>query len=271
MKKADAPARAVSAGGRRVAARKPRRVELPEEVIRERKAVLAALDPIVPMLGAMVGAHVEVVLHDLTRPESSVLRIANGHISGRRPGSPVLSGPGNDKALSILAAGLEFAGPGEHIPVFPYPTLARDGRSLASGTVMFRDSSGSTFAALCVNADLNDIEAARALLGRMLPDAPTADHGAELALPDMEALMREIIDDAVRRFGKPVASMNKVEKIAAVESMLDRGLFIVKGGVERAAVALGVTRFTVYNYLDAVKAKRPGELRSARYRSSGHA
>jgi hypothetical protein len=30
----------------------------------------------------------------------------------------------------------------------------------------------------------------------------------------------------------------------------------VRGGVERAASALGVTRFTIYNYLEDVKSRR---------------
>ena len=68
--------------------------------------------------------------------------------------------------------------------------------------------------------------------------------------------MREIIDDAVRRLGKPASRMNKDEKTAAVQTMFERGLFIVKGGVERAAAALGVTRFTVYNYLDSIRSQR---------------
>jgi predicted transcriptional regulator YheO len=41
-----------------------------------------------------------------------------------------------------------------------------------------------------------------------------------------------------------------------VQTMFERGLFIVKGGVERAAAALGVTRFTVYNYLDSIRSER---------------
>jgi predicted transcriptional regulator YheO len=230
----------------------------PADVARERAAILSALEAVVPMLAAMVGDHVEVVLHDLTRPENSVRRIANGHITGRRPGSPVLEGPGNDKALAILAAGMETAESLQHLPVFPYPTYARDGRALSSGTVMFRDSRGETFAALCLNADFTAIEAAQQVLVRLLPgrSLPSEPPNPSRDAPDMEALMREIIDDAVRRTGRPVAAMSKDEKTAAVESMLDRGLFIVKGGVEKAAAALGVTRFTVYNYLDAVKARR---------------
>jgi predicted transcriptional regulator YheO len=229
---------------------------LPEPIARERAAVLSALGAVVPMLGTMVGAHVEVVLHDLTQPERSVLHIANGQVTGRGPGSAVVSGPGNDKALSILAAGLGPAEAGAHLPVFPYPTVARDGRHLQSGSVMFRDASGCTYAALCVNADFNDIEAARSMLQRLLPRRSVASQPLKAAAPDMEALMREIIDDAVRRLGKPASRMNKDEKTAAVQTMFERGLFIVKGGVERAAAALGVTRFTVYNYLDSIRSQR---------------
>jgi predicted transcriptional regulator YheO len=59
--------------------------------------------------------------------------------------------------------------------------------------------------------------------------------------------------------------MDKEEKTAAVEMMLERGLFMVRGGVERAATALGVTRFTVYNYLEDVKSRR-GAARAAESR-----
>jgi predicted transcriptional regulator YheO len=243
------------------AAGTPASDRLSPEVRREREAILAALACVVPMLGAMAGDHVEVVLHDLTHPENSVLQIANGHVTGRGPGSPVLAGPGNDKALAILAEGMVDALPSGHVSVFPYPTLARDGRALTSGTVMFRDSLGQTFAALCLNADLHDVEAAQALLARMLPSRSgtlEAPASGKVDAPDMEALMHDIIAQAVRRYGKPVAKMNKSEKTAAVESMLERGLFIVKGGVEKAAAALGVTRFTVYNYLEEVKSRRAG-------------
>jgi len=45
----------------------------------------------------------------------------------------------------------------------------------------------------------------------------------------------------------------KAQKLEAVRQMHDGGLFIVKGAVEKAAAALGVTRYTIYNYLDEIR------------------
>ncbi|MGE8311970.1 MAG: helix-turn-helix domain-containing protein, partial [Pseudomonas protegens] len=44
-------------------------------------------------------------------------------------------------------------------------------------------------------------------------------------------------------------------KLDAVRQMQERGVFIVKGGIEKAAAALGVTRYTIYNYLEQIRAQ----------------
>lgn len=229
---------------------------LPPHIVQERRAIFAALECVVPMLGATIGAHIEVVLHDLTQPESSIRAIANGHITNRRCGGTLLAGPGNDKALAMLADIQAEIAPGKHVTVAPYSTYTRDNRTLTSSTVIFRDSAGNAFAALCLNADYSGIEAAQAMLARLLPNQTSEHEHKKAEAPDIEALMHEIIEDAVSRFGKPVASLSKDEKVIAVATMLERGLFVVKGGVEKAANALGVTRFTIYNYLDIIKARR---------------
>ncbi len=227
---------------------------LPPHIAQERRALFSALQSVVPVLGAVIGSHIEVVLHDLSCPESSIRAIANGHITHRRPGGTLLAGPGNDKALAMLADVQKQIRPGEHVAIERYPTVTRDGRTLSSSTVIFRDSNGHAFAALCLNADYTGIQAAQNVLAALLPRVAADDDTSRSDAPDIEALMHEIIDDAIGRFGKPVASLSKDEKVAAVAVMLERGLFVVKGGVEKAAAALGVTRFTIYNYLDTLRA-----------------
>nr|WP_318269127.1 helix-turn-helix domain-containing protein [Pantoea agglomerans] len=43
------------------------------------------------------------------------------------------------------------------------------------------------------------------------------------------------------------------DKGRIVRQMQGKGLFIVRGGVEMAARGLGVTRYSVCNYLDEIK------------------
>lgn len=218
----------------------------------ERDAVINALRPVVPMLAAMAGTHLEVVLHDVSRPEKSVVAIANGHISGRAVGSSVLEGPHGDKGFAAATRVISTKG-AVHSVVDGYTTLTADGRTLKSASAIFRDASGVPFATLCLNADVSVFQATHAWLEQMLQPFRQAEVEAKppvpaTAAPQMDALMQEIIGDAV-----PLAKMSKEEKIQAVREMQRRGLFIVKGGVQRAAAALQVSRFTIYNYMEELR------------------
>ena len=50
---------------------------------------LAPYAEMVEFLGEALGKEYEVVLHDLTNPECSIVAIANGELSGRSIGGPV--------------------------------------------------------------------------------------------------------------------------------------------------------------------------------------
>jgi predicted transcriptional regulator YheO len=230
----------------------PKRSKLPPAIVAERAALMNALHPIVKMLGSIVGHHIEVVLHDLTQPESSVVALANGHVSDRVLGASILTGPKEDKGFAAAVEELGTRGEPVHSVIEGYSTVTSNNRPLQSATVIFRDAGGEPFAALCLNADMSNFEMAYAFLGQFL-QPPTKAAPLQASPPEMDVLMQEIIQDAVRRTGKPINLMNKREKTQAVQTMQQRGLFIVKGGVERAAAALGVSRYTIYNYLEALR------------------
>lgn len=224
----------------------------PSEIAAERKAIMDALHSVVHMLGSIVGPHVEVVLHDLTKPEASVAALANGHISKRKVGDSILEQPREDHGFTGLSEELDARGAAGHTVIGNYSTVTGDNRRLRSARVIFRDGGGELFGALCLNADMSQLEAAHSWLGHLLqPLQPVS--AVAVGEPEMDVLMQEIISDAVRRAGKPLSMMKKLEKISAVRSMQQRGLFIVKGSVEHAAKALGVSRYTIYNYLEALR------------------
>ncbi|MCK9686423.1 helix-turn-helix transcriptional regulator [Scleromatobacter humisilvae] len=248
---ATAPKRAAKPGPR-----------LSESIRAERAAVVCALQPVVKMLGNMLGPNVELVLHDLTALDHSVIGIANGHVTGRSIGNSVLSGPKDDKSFAAVMEEMNVRGQAIHALIEDYSTENSSGQRLRSSSVIFRDSDGEPFAALCLNADMAPFEAAHAWLERILHAKSLTPDPKPSGEPEMDVLMKEIIDDAVHKLGKRVSMMSKEEKIYAVQVMMRRGLFIVKGGVPRAAAALGVTRHTIYNYLEEVKL-RQGDLDDA--------
>lgn len=226
------------------------------EILTERRLVLSVLKASIQALASVVGRNTEIVLHDLDDPAHSVIFIANGHVSGRVVGSPVLAGPGQDQGFSAIMQASAGHPRSEPLVVTNYPTTL-GGRILQSATVVFRDSAGHPFASLCLNADLSGLSAAQAFLDQLRPlTSPQSEQAVEPA--DMELLMVQIIQDSLNRIG--AGKMNKRAKLESVRTMHERGLFIVKGGVEKAAAALGVTRFTIYNYLEEIR----GDAQTAR-------
>lgn len=221
----------------------------------EKQAVLRALSAVVKLAGTMVDAHTEVVLHDLSRPECSIVSIENGHVSGRRLGDAILGGPAGDRGFAAIEQAMRQGG-AEPALVSGYHTLSRDGRRLLSASAVFKTTAGEPFAALCLNSDHSQLEAALACLQTLVGRAPPPPRTAPEP-PAMDEAMRDIIAQALD--GKPLARMKKADKKQAVAQMLEQGLFIVKGGVERAAEALGVSRYTIYNYLDEIRGAGKGD------------
>ena len=216
----------------------------------ERKLILNVLHSTLKMLSNAVGLHTEIVLHDLANPERSILAIANGHVTGRRVGGSVLGGPRQDLGFIAVRRAMEDHSSSDPIMVENYSTLAPDGRPLRSSTVVYRDSSGQPFASLCINADLSGVAAAHSVLAGILGLEAAPESRADEPR-DMEQLMAQIIQVACPG---GVTGMKKPQKVEAVRQMQDRGIFIVKGGIEKAAAALGVTRYTIYNYLEQIRA-----------------
>ncbi|NGN45293.1 hypothetical protein G6N74_30030 [Mesorhizobium sp. CGMCC 1.15528] len=216
--------------------------------------MIDTLRHIVEGLGCALGRNVEVVLHDLGKPGASVTAIANGAITGRTIGSPIISGPFNDLGLKKLLSE-EGASPGEsHTVVSGYKTRSKTGHDLDSTSVILRDGEGQAYAALCVNADMTSLRQVQGFLNDLLDDVGHGDDKTESeAPPNVDSLVQEIIEEGIRSTRKSVAIMTKEDKIDAVDHMNRRGLFLIRSSVDIAAASLGVSRFTIYNYLDELK------------------
>ena len=70
-------------------------------------------------------------------------------------------------------------------------------------------------------------------------------------LHNVTDLLDSLIEQALNLVGKPVAAMNKDDKIKVVKYLNDAGAFLITKSGDRVASLLGISKFTLYNYMDA--------------------
>jgi uncharacterized protein YqgV (UPF0045/DUF77 family) len=102
---------------------------------------------------------------------------------------------------------------------------------------------------------------AEALAARMVApeelaagDIPLAFDGEVLGglrLPRAHGLLERLIAEVERELGGKLADLSREAKQRAVRLLDDRGAFNLRRSIEDVADALGVSRITVYNYLNA--------------------
>jgi hypothetical protein len=70
---------------------------------------------------------------------------------------------------------------------------------------------------------------------------------------DLSGGLARLITAVEEELGSPLASLPRPRKQLAVRMLEDRGAFEMRRGAETVAEALGLSRFTVYNYLNRTR------------------
>lgn len=71
--------------------------------------------------------------------------------------------------------------------------------------------------------------------------------------PGVADVADSVLEQAIAATGVPVSLMAKRHKLAVVADLKQRGFFNLRESAERAGRALGVTRYTIYNYLKEIE------------------
>lgn len=212
--------------------------------MRKTHPILASYIPVVEGLARTFGEHCEVVLHDLTNDiSSSIIAIHNGHVSGRQIGSPV---------TNLALQSLRNAKTSEESFDLNYRNDTIKGKQIKSSSIYIKDEDGTIIGSLCINIDMTHLVMAQAVLESMMvtEDKRRAQSTGENFAPTVAILMEQMIEDCLKRTGKPIALMQKEDKIQFIHLLDEVGLFLIKGAVQHVADLLDVSKFTIYNYLD---------------------
>lgn len=214
--------------------------------------------PVVQFLGQALGKNYEIVLHDLTNPDNSIIAIANGELSGR-----VVGGPATDFALKVLKRGNEE----NRKFLVNYRAKNLNGNLFRSSSYFIRNDKGKLIGVMCINLNITPFIVARDLLthdvicDEILPtdDQGATDKGAnpmnvfENFQGSIEDVINAMIDGALSKYTISSDRLSASERISVVEDLNEGGLFLLKGGLASLAERLNVSEPTVYRYLSKVK------------------
>ena len=201
------------------------------------------LAKLIPGIAAAIGSNCEVVLHDFSNPEQSIVAIENGHVTGRKVGDP----------LDVL--GFQILHHPPEADLINYRTELKGQKTLRSSSIFLRDEN-QVFGAICINYDITAFLAAQRFLEDIV--VPSKAGIQEDFERNVDEVFDRLIKDAIRTTGKEVADMDREDKVLVISYLESKGAFLIRYSVERTAALLNVSKYTVYNYLEEVKTRQDG-------------
>lgn len=194
-------------------------------------------------LAQQFGENCEVLVHDLRGgdPEHTIVAIENGHVSHRQAG---------DGPSRIVLQAMNEKDPSQLEDRLAYLLKTHDGRIVKSSTIYIRNSEGKIDGILSINYDITELLMAQRAIGSLL------NHSEEQRVParipqNVNDLLDDLIAQSVQIAGKPVALMTKSDKIKAIHFLNDAGAFLVTRSGDKVSKYFGISKYTLYSYIDA--------------------
>lgn len=190
----------------------------------------------------------EVAIHDLRQPQNSVVYVANGTVTGRKPGQSF------EHLIKEVLLSKDFHD--DYVVNYTFETA--DKRQIKSSSALIRDTRGEVIGLFCINYDLTLPLLLQQQLACFIPVAPAPEATvAEDVTPvnEVEKIIKELIKNIIGNTN--VAKLKRKDNLEIIAFMDKKGIFLVKGSIDKVAEALGISKVTVYSYLDAVRNRKP--------------
>ncbi|MDR3215237.1 MAG: PAS domain-containing protein [Bacilli bacterium] len=222
---------------------------------------------LVDFLELMLGPNYEIVLHDLTKNNGKIIKIANGHITGRKIGDPL-----TPYSLSIVK---EETYKDKEFEV-NYQAKAQSGRLLRSCTLFIKNENSDLIGLLCINFDdIKFLDLTEQLIQLIHPDEAIVERkNIQLERNEVTEVISESVNDVINNvindvFYKDtkknlltetsmtrkllVSNMSTTTRQNIIAALEQRGLFLIKGSVQEAAKELNCSMPSIYRYLNIIK------------------
>ena len=201
---------------------------------------LSLLTPVVYGIAETFGSSCEVVLHDFQQPDTSIVAIA-GNVTDRHVGGSM-----TEIGLSIIAQGDDAQ------DQINYITRTLDGRVLKSTTIVLRNYEGRVIGAFCINLDVTELRGLANTI-RELAGPPLESPQPVTFVDDIGQVIQAVIEEEKGISRDSTNHLTKQERLTILRSLDRRGIFALRRAVSRVAECLGISRATVYTYLEEIR------------------
>lgn len=203
--------------------------------------LLRAFIPTANAIAGTFGNECEVVIHDLTTPENSVVYVSNGIVTGRRPGQSF------DHLVRQVLLNKDF----RNDNVVNYTFSTEDGRLIKSSSALIRDQQQEVVGMICINFDITNWKKIQSAINQFLSVTNEKIEKEVDVNQDVMSIIDEIIHNIVGE--RDLKDIKRRDAIDLVRFMDEKGIFLVKGTIDKIANLLGVSKVTIYSYLDEAK------------------
>lgn len=212
----------------------------------ERRATLSVLRQLAVALCRLYAPYCEVVIHDFSDFEHSIVCI-EGNVTNR-----CIGGAATDLLLAKASKG------DTDEDLYNYMTRLPGGRIMKSCTAFLRDEDGRAYGAFCVNFDITPFSGMHTALGAFLATEERSDV-IETFANDIEDTIQAIVADTLHESGQSLSSMGREERVELIGRLADKGVFQVKKSTSVLADQLGISRASIYNYLREARGDREND------------
>lgn len=207
---------------------------------------------IADFLGEVLGKNTEIIIHDLTNYNNSIVHVVNGHISNRKVGDSV-----TDLVLEFIAT--ESKGNKQFICNYNSKTI--EGRLLYSSTYFIRNDLNEIIGALCLNSDYYELKKSLSFITSLLPnfvdDKIVALNDVKENLnSNPQKLTLNKIDEILDKFNVEPTRMTIEEKTEVISALNECGIFNIRGSVQEVASRLMMSEPSIYRYIKKIKDKK---------------
>ena len=209
--------------------------------------VLLPFIPVVELLGKMLGSDYEIVLHDVSDGNTSIVALVNGELTGRDVNAPMTD---FGKFLMSDPKSIEV----EYIA--NYPSEAGNGRPMRSGVSLIKNEDDKLVGFLCINFDMTKASMMKDMGDFMMKTIPLSFESVKTEKFGGIKDHMSLIEKARKKFGKPLNFLNSEERKQCIKYMDSLGFFKLKGSIESLAKEMGRSRYTLYADLRTVRNDR---------------